>query len=86
MLSSTSGTRTTLLLHTHDAAPIKSKVALQLTAKQGIDYYSMARTVPMSLHQEGHRCHTDHHTVVYTPHIVITMPRSRYTYLVFFTT
>ena len=78
MLLSTSGTRTTPLPHTCDATPIKSKVAPQLTAAQGIDYYSMARTVPTSLHREGHRCCMDRHTVVDTLYIVITAPRSRY--------
>ena len=36
MLKSTSGTEPSLLPHTHDAAPVKSKVALQLTASQGM--------------------------------------------------
>ena len=78
MLLSTSGTRTTRPLHTRDAAPIKSKVALRLTATHGIDYYSLARTVPMSLHQEGHHRRTNRHTVIDTLYIVITAPRSRY--------
>ena len=78
MLLSTSGTRTTLLPHTCDAAPVKSKVALQLTATQGIDYYSMVCTVPMSLHREGHCCRTNCHTVVDTLYAVITTLRSRY--------
>ena len=78
MLLSTSGTRTTPLLHTCDAAPVKSKVAPQITAAQGIDYYSMAHIVPMSLHREGHGCHTNHHMVINTLYIIITAPRSRY--------
>ena len=79
MLLSTSGTRTTPPPHTRDAAPIKSKVAPQITAAQGIDYYSMARTVPTSLHQEGHRCRMNRHMVIDTLYVVITMPRSHYT-------
>ena len=78
MLLSTSGTRTTPLLHTCDAAPVKSKVAPQITAAQGIDYYSMARTVPMSLHREGHCRHTNRHMVVDTLYVIITTPRSHY--------
>ena len=81
MLLSTSGTRTTPLLHTRDTAPIKSKVALRLTAAQGVDYYSTARTVPTSLHWEGHHRHTNHRTVIDTLYIVITAPRSRYIYM-----
>ena len=80
MLLSTSRTRTTLPPHTHDAAPIKSKVALQITAAQGVDDYSMACTVPTSLHQEGHRCRMNCHMVVDTLYVIITVPRSRYTY------
>ena len=79
MLLSTSGTRTTPLPHTHGAAPIKSKVALQLTAAQGIDYYSTVHTVPMSLRQEGNHHHKDRHMVVDTLYVVITTPRSRCT-------
>ena len=45
MLKSTSGTEPSLPPHTRDAAPIKSKVAPWLTAWQGIDYHSTARTV-----------------------------------------
>ena len=78
MLLSTSGTRTTPLPHTSDAASVKSKVAPRITAIQGVDYYSMAHTVPMSLHREGHRCRTDRRTVVDTLYVVITVPRSRY--------
>ena len=81
MLLSTSGTRTTLPPHTRDAAPIKSKVAPRITAAQGVDYYSTARTVPTSLYREGHRCHTNCHTVIGTLYIIITMPRSCYTYI-----
>ena len=80
MLLSSSGTRTTLPPHTRDAAPIKSKVALQLTAAQGIDYYSMVRTVPASLHREGHRRHRNRRMVIDTLYIVITAPRSHYIY------
>ena len=78
MLSSTSRTRITPLPHTSDAAPIKSKVAPRITAAQGIDYYSTARTVPTSLHWEGHRRHMNRRTVVGTLYVVITAPRSRY--------
>ena len=78
MLLSTSRTRTTPLPHTHDAAPIKSKVAQRITATQGVDYYSMACTVPTSLHWEGHCRPTNCHMVVGTLYIVITMPRSHY--------
>ena len=79
MLLSTSGTRTTPPPHTRDAAPVKSKVAPRLTAAQGVDYYSTARTVPMSLHREGHRRHMNRRPVVDTLYIIITVPRSRYT-------
>ena len=72
MLKSTSGTEPSPLPHTHDAAPIKSKVAPQLTASQGIGYHSMAHTVYSSHHQEGHRRHTDRRTSVDTLYIVIT--------------
>ena len=78
MLLSTSGTRTTLPQHTRDAAPVKSKVAPRITAEQGVDYYSMARTVPTSLHQEGHHRRTNRRTVVDTLYVIITTPRSRY--------
>ena len=78
MLLSTSGTRTTPLPHTRDAAPIKSKVAPWIIAAQGIDYYSMARTVPTSLHREGHHRNMNRRTVIDTLYVVITMPRSRY--------
>ena len=78
MLLSTSGIRTTPLPHTHDAAPVKSKVAPQLTAVQGIDYYSTACTVPMSLNWEGHRRCMDCRTVINTLYVVITMPKSHY--------
>ena len=78
MLLSTIGTRTTPPPNTIDAAPIKSKVAPRITAVQGVDYYSMACTVPMSLHREGHHHHTDRHTVVDTLYVVITAPRSCY--------
>ena len=81
MLLSTSGTRTTPPPHTRDAAPVKSKVAPQITAAQGIDYCSMVCTVPMSLHREGHRRHMNCRTVVDTLYVIITVPRSRYTYI-----
>ena len=74
MLKSTSGTEASLPLHTCDTAPIKSKVAPQLTASQSIDYHSMALTVYPSHHQEGH-CHcTDHRTSADTLCDVITTP------------
>ena len=72
MLKSTSGTEPSLPLHTRDAAPIKNKVALRLTASQGIDYHSTVRTVYSSHHQEGHHCHTGRCTIVDTLYIVIT--------------
>ena len=72
MLKSTSGTEPSLLLHTRDAAPVKSKVAPQLTALQGVDYHSMACTVYWSHHWEGHRCRTGHRTIVDTLYVVIT--------------
>ena len=72
MLKSTSGTEPPLPPHTRDAAPIKSKVALRLTASQGIDYRSMARTAYLSHHQEGHRCHTGCCTTIDTLYVVIT--------------
>ena len=72
MLKSTSGTEPSLPLHTRDTAPVKSKVALRLTASQGIDYHSTARTVYLSHHQGGHRCRTGHRTVIDTLYVVIT--------------
>ena len=72
MLKSTSRTEPPLPPHTRDAAPIKSKVALQLTALQGIDYHSMTRTVYLSHHRERDRCHMGHCTIVNTLYIVIT--------------
>ena len=78
MLLSTSGTRTTPPPHTSDAAPVKSKVTPRITAAQGVDYYSTARTVPTSLHREGHCRRMNRRTVVDTLYVVITAPRSRY--------
>ena len=72
MLKSTSGTEPSLLLHTRDAAPVKSKVAPRLTASQSIDYHSMAHTVYSSHHREGHRCRTGHRMIVEALYIVIT--------------
>ena len=72
MLKSTSGTEPSPLPHTHDAAPIKSKAAPQLTASQGIDYHSMAHTVYLGHHREGHRRRTGHHMTVDTLYVVIT--------------
>ena len=66
MLKSTSGTEPSLLPHTRDAAPIKSKVAPRLTASQGVGYQSMARTVYSSHHWEGYCRHTGHRTIVDT--------------------
>ena len=80
MLLSTSRTRTTPPPHTCDAAPVKSKVAPRITAAQGVDYYSTVRTVPTSLHREGHRHRMNRRTVVDTLYVVITAPRSRYIY------
>ena len=72
MLKSTSRTEPLPPPHTHDAAPVKSKVALWLTASQGIDYHSTAHTVYLSHHQGGH-CHcTGHRTIVDTLYVVIT--------------
>ena len=73
-LKSTSGTEPSPLPHTCDTTPLKSKVAPRLTASQGIDYYSTARTVDSCHHQEGDRCRTDRHTSVDTPYVVITAP------------
>ena len=78
MLLSTSGTRTTPPPHTRDATPVKRKVAPLLTATQGVDYYSTARTVPTNLHREGHRHRTNRRMVVDTLYVIITAPRSRY--------
>ena len=72
MLKSTSGTEPSPLLHTHDTAPIKRKVAPQLTASQGIDYHSMACPMHLGHHWEGHCCRMDHRTSVSTLYIVIT--------------
>ena len=72
MLKSTSRTEPSLPPHTRDAALVKSKVALRLTASQGVDYHSMARTVYFGHHQEGHCCHMGHRTTVDTLYVVIT--------------
>ena len=72
MLKSISGTEPPLLLHTHDATPIKSKVAPQLIASQGIDYHSMACTVFSRYHQAGHHHHTGHRMSVDSLYIIIT--------------
>ena len=72
MLKTTSGTEPSLPPHTRDAAPIKSKVALRLTASQGVDYHSTACTVYLSHHRGGHRRHTGHRMVVDTLYVVIT--------------
>ena len=80
MLLSTSGDKNHTAAQTHDTAPVKSKVAPRITAAKGVDYYSTARTVPTSLHQEGHRRCTNRRTVVDTLYVVITAPRSRYIY------
>ena len=71
MLKSTSGTEPSLLPHTRDAAPVKSKVAPQLTALQGIDYHSTAHTVYWSHHQEGHCHHMGHCTIVNALYVII---------------
>ena len=72
VLKSTSRTEPSPPLHTRDAAPIRSKVAPQLTALQGVDYRSTVHTVYSSHHREGHRCRTGHCTSVITLYIVIT--------------
>ena len=72
MLKSTSGTEPSPPPHTHDAAPIKSKVAPRLTALQGIDYHSMACTVHSSHHRERHHRRTGHCMIIDTLYIVIT--------------
>ena len=61
-LESNSGTEPTPLPLTSDVAPVESKVALQLTALQGVDYCSTASTANPSQYQEGDCCHTVHHT------------------------
>ena len=71
-LESNSGMEPSLPPLTSDATPVESKVALQLTALQGIDYHSMASTANPSQYQEG-----DHHrmvcrTSIDTLYIVIT--------------
>ena len=72
MLKSTSGTEPSPPPHTRDTAPLKSKVAPQLTASQGIDYHSMAHTVYTSHHWEGHHHRTGHQTIVNTLYVIIT--------------
>ena len=71
MLKSTSRTEPPPPPDTHDAAPIKSKVALRLTASQGVDYHSTAPTVYLSHHRGGHRRRMGHRTVVDTLYVVI---------------
>ena len=73
MLKSTDRqTEPSLPPHTHDAAPVKSKVAPQLTALQGIGYHSMSHTVYLSDHQGGHCCHTGRRMSINTLYVVIT--------------
>ena len=72
MLKSTSGTEPSPLPHTCDAAPVKSKVVLQLTALQSIDYHSMACNVYLGHHREEHHHRTGHRTIVDTLYVVIT--------------
>ena len=72
MLKSSSGTEPSLLPHTHDAAPVQSKVAPWLTALQGIDYHSTVHTVYLSHHWEGHHHRMGHSTIVDTLYVVIT--------------
>ena len=72
MLKSTSGTELSLPPHTRDAAPVKTKVALRLTASQGIDYRSTACTVYLSHHRGGHHRCMGHRMVIDTLYIVIT--------------
>ena len=72
MLKTTSGTEPSPPPHTRDAAPVKSKVAPQFTASQGVDYHSTAHTVYLSHHREGHRRHMGHRTIVDTLYVVIT--------------
>ena len=72
MLKSTSGTEPSPPPHTRDATPIKRKVALQLTALQGIDYHSMTCTVHLSHHRGGHHCCTGHRMIVDTLFVIIT--------------
>ena len=72
LLESNSGTEPPAPPLTSDATPVESKVALQLTALQGIDYSSMASTVNPSQYQER-----DHHrmvrrTSVDTLYVIIT--------------
>ena len=83
MLKSTSGTEPSLPLHTRDAAPIKSKVALWLTASQGVDYHSTVHTVYLSHHRGGHRCRMGHRTIVDTLYVVITAQVPLHMYLPF---
>ena len=72
MLKSTSRTEPSPPLHAHDATPIKSKVAPQLTALQGVDYHSTAHTVYLSHNRGGHRHRTGHRMVIDTLYIIIT--------------
>ena len=67
MLKSISGTEPSPPPHTRDAAPIKSKVALRLTASQGVDYHSTAHTVYLGHHKEGH-CHRMGHHMIAIPY------------------
>ena len=67
------------LLLTHDAAPILSKVALWLTALQGIGYSSILSTTCFSHYQEGDHCHMKCFTCIDTLYVLITV-RSRYIY------
>ena len=71
-LESNSGTEPRPLPLTSDATPVESKVALQLTALQGIDYHSTASTANPSQYQEGDCCHMVHHMSVDALYITIT--------------
>ena len=59
-------------LMTSDATPIKSKVALSLTALQGIDYHSAVSTAYTNHHQERDRHCMVCHMSIDTLYIVIT--------------
>ena len=71
-LKSTSGKEPLPLPQTSDATPVKSKVAPQLTASQGVDYHSMASTVKPCDHQEGNHHRMECRMSVDTLYVEIT--------------
>ena len=71
-LESNYGMEPPLTMLTSDAAPVESKVALRLTALQGVNYCSTAITANPSQYQKGDHCCMVHCMSSNTLYIVIT--------------